>query len=58
MFDSQAYYHKLTEAGLPEKQALVMTQMLKDVDTIINHKDGEQEDGHHAIQRNNLLEQA
>jgi hypothetical protein len=57
MFDKQRHYNRLTEAGLPAKQARVMTDMLVDIDNIINPKDKEQEDGDYAIQCDKLLKQ-
>jgi hypothetical protein len=55
MFNTTEYYKRLTNAGLPEIQARVMVKILKDVETILNQKDEELEDGHHEIQCNKLL---
>lgn len=43
------YHKRLTDAGLPDIQATVMTNMMRDFEKIINFRDEESEDGDNAI---------
>jgi hypothetical protein len=50
MFNATDYFKRLTEAGLPEPQAKVMVDMMKDIDNMVNPpKDKEKEDGDNEV---------
>lgn len=49
MFDPIQYHKRLTDAGLPDKQATIMMNMMEDIEKIINFKDEERKDGDNAI---------